>query len=373
MISAGQWKAYNEAVAAITDQARDATAAEMRSWLFEHPTATLDETREEAARILSVQADVYSRAAAALAADWYDAQGRAAGMRLDRAVTAVTVDEESLSKTVHYQMGKCVGGDVGGFCDALGEWAENQAKRALNETIVANAKRDKKKGVRFARVTSGRNTCSFCLMLASRGAVYHTRKSAGELGQYHRHCSCKIVPSYSGNQYEGLVEGHNPKDALKLWSRVAEIDATSGIAADLKQGAKELVSANINLSATAALAAAERLGGRVPPTSDAITEWVNGEKFSRHLKKHAPSLGFDYTTADGRAGYDKLFSDVMDSWDAVAYDNNFGGQRPDECVFYFRGDAIAIVNTTANKRISLFRYERGASEYIDSIWDKAHG
>lgn len=333
MISAGQWKAYNEAVAAITDQARDATAAEMRSWLFEHPTATLDETREEAARILSVQADVYSRAAAALAADWYDAQGRAAGMRLDRAVTSVTVDGESLSKTVHYQMGKCVGGDVGGFCDALGEWAENQAKRALNETIVANAKRDKKKGVKFARVTSGRNTCSFCLMLASRGAVYHTRKSAGELGQYHRHCSCKIVPSYSGNQYEVLVEGHDPKDALKLWQECERIEGLP----NLNGSQRKLLTSFLLTSSQPVDEIIRRLESG-PSSAVLFSDGQMGKKFG----KHCGDWGLDPSSADGRLELLRVTADIIDYADEVTAGEWRGRHNP--CLFYRRGEDIVIVD-----------------------------
>ncbi len=225
MISAAQWRAYNEAVAKITDAAKTATANQLADWLADHKGATVAEAREEAQRILAANAETYSQAAAALAADWYDAQGKAAGAKLDRAVTSVTVDRGSLSKTVRYQAQKLVDGDVDGFCDAVGEWAENEAKRALNATIMRNAKRDRRKGVMFARVTSGRNTCGFCLMLAGRGAVYHTRQSAGEMNRYHRHCSCKIVPSYTGNQYETLVEGHDPK---KIENRLIQVENQTG-------------------------------------------------------------------------------------------------------------------------------------------------
>ncbi len=371
MISAAQWKAYNEAVAKITDEAKDTTSRQLANWLAEHD-ATIAEARDEAQRILAANAELYSQQAAALAAEWYDAQGKAAGMRLDRAVTSVTVDRDSLSKTVRYQAQKLVDGNVDGFCDAVGEWAENEAKRVLNATIMKNVKRDKNKGVKFARVTSGRNTCAFCLMLASRGAIYHTRESAGELGQYHRHCSCKIVPSYSDDKYEVLVEGHDPKDAKKLWSKIIELDAMDGVPVDLKQGAKDLMSKNATLSINKALTIIERLGGRVPPASDEITEWSDGKKFSKHAKKHAAAFGLDFTTEEGRAEYNRLFSDTMDSWDAIAYDDDFAGQRPDECVFYFKGDAVAIVNTVTSERVSLFKHERGISEHVDRIWDKAH-
>ena len=36
-------------------------------------------------------------------------------------------------------------------------------------------------------------------MLASRGAVYHTRKSAGEWKHFHRGCDCKVAPNCAGS------------------------------------------------------------------------------------------------------------------------------------------------------------------------------
>ncbi|MDO4854421.1 MAG: hypothetical protein Q4A43_03285 [Coriobacteriia bacterium] len=111
-------------------------------------------------------------------------------------------------------------GDLAGFAKACGEYARNDVLRALNETIMANAKRDRSKGVRFARVTTGRETCTFCLMLASRGAVYHSRQSAGEFRHFHRHCDCKVVPGFEDDPMAELVQGHDPKDELRRWQRV---------------------------------------------------------------------------------------------------------------------------------------------------------
>ena len=44
---------------------------------------------------------------------------------------------------------------------------------------------------RYRRVAVGA-TCDFCLMLATRGAVYLSAASAGESRKYHRHCDCRI-------------------------------------------------------------------------------------------------------------------------------------------------------------------------------------
>lgn len=67
--------------------------------------------------------------------------------------------------------------------------------------------------VRWARVT-GPNPCYFCAMLASRGPVYHTRKTAGDgvndrfegkgLFKFHDNCQCLIAPVFTeGDDWPG--------------------------------------------------------------------------------------------------------------------------------------------------------------------------
>ncbi len=60
----------------------------------------------------------------------------------------------------------------------------------------------------------------FCLMLTSRGGVYHTRKSAGEWKHFHRGCDCKVVPSCAGGIGKTKVFefalGFAPSDALEV-------------------------------------------------------------------------------------------------------------------------------------------------------------
>lgn len=225
MISADQWRAYNEAVDAVCDNAREEVSSAVSSWLAEHPGATVAEAREEAKRVMRGAVQRHDQAAAALAAEWYDSQGRAAGAGLDRAVTEVVYTAADVDKLARYQAGRLVEGDVGGFAKACGDFAVDNAKRSLNATILRNAKRDRGRGVRFARVTSGRNTCSFCLMLAGRGAVYWSRETAGAFNHWHTHCSCKIVPGYSGNAYDVLVEGHDP---AKIEARLEDVERLTG-------------------------------------------------------------------------------------------------------------------------------------------------
>ncbi len=251
MISTQQWDAYNKACLLVTSQAKADVTARVTAWLAANPTATVAEARQAAENIAALVLTDNAKAASSLAAQWYDAQAKAAGAKLDRAVTLPASEQaaESLSKTAHYQAGKLVEeGGAESFAEAMGEWAAYQSRIALNATIMTNAKRDKRKGVRFARVTSGMNTCTFCTMLAGRGAVYHSRESAGELGKYHTHCHCKVVPSFTGNPDETLVEGHDPRDEHKRWKLFKAIDEAAldeASAVEVKQAANDLGALNM--------------------------------------------------------------------------------------------------------------------------------
>lgn len=137
--------------------------------------------------------------------------------------SAMTVCEPgSVDDVARYQAKKLAKEGDAAFARACGEFARNDAFRSLNETIVANVGRDRDEGAMFARVPTGTETCTFCLMLASRGAVYHTRKTAGEWRHFHRGCDCKVVPSFEGDgtiknlhviHSDGIIKTLNKTDA----------------------------------------------------------------------------------------------------------------------------------------------------------------
>ena len=80
-------------------------------------------------------------------------------------------------------------------------------------------------GIAGSPVSAGFETCMFCLMLTSRGAVYHTRKSAGEWKHFHRGCDCKVVPSFDPDPYAELVEGFKRRE---LYERMREMERQTG-------------------------------------------------------------------------------------------------------------------------------------------------
>ena len=231
MISAAEFAAYNREVARIGDRAAADVESSVLAWCRSHDGATVAEKREAAKLIMEGFVQGYDDVAAEFAAQWYDRRAEQGGARLDQAVTMTTYRSDSVDAVARYQAKKLAKGGDAAFAKACGEFARNDAFRSLNETISANVGRDKDKGVRFARVPTGFETCTFCLMLASRGAVYHTRKTAGEFKHFHRRCDCKVVPSFEDDADAELVEGVRPKELHKLYKQFREIDETEGLSA----------------------------------------------------------------------------------------------------------------------------------------------
>lgn len=61
----------------------------------------------------------------------------------------------------------------------------------------------------WARVLTGRSSCGFCVMLASRGPVYSSAHHAGK-GQgrdkFHNYCDCVVVPVFKSTDWPGRRE-----------------------------------------------------------------------------------------------------------------------------------------------------------------------
>lgn len=229
MISAAEFAAYNREVARIGDRAAADVESSVLAWCRSHEGATVAEKREAAKLIMEGFVQGYDDVAAEFAAQWYDRRAEQGGARLDQAVTMTTYRPDSVDAVARYQAKKLAKGGDAAFAKACGEFARNDAFKSLNETISANVGRDKEKGVRFARVPTGFETCTFCLMLASRGAVYHTRKTAGEFKHFHRRCDCKVVPSFEDDADAELVEGVRPKELRERYRAIKQIDSMEGL------------------------------------------------------------------------------------------------------------------------------------------------
>lgn len=68
----------------------------------------------------------------------------------------------------------------------------------------------------WARTSGGTTSCSFCLMLISRGPVYRSRESAGDMKKFHNRCDCVIVPVFDRDNFPGRDEW---LQAERMWSQ----------------------------------------------------------------------------------------------------------------------------------------------------------
>ena len=101
-------------------------------------------------------------------------------------------------------------------------------KYASRDTIARNVAFDPAKP-RYARVPRGVKTCAFCSMLASRGWVYMSEKSAGITGsgnEFHHDCDCEIVPSWDSSNTH--ISGYDPDAMFDRYQQAREAVVNMG-------------------------------------------------------------------------------------------------------------------------------------------------
>ncbi|MFS0718857.1 hypothetical protein ABC337_04990 [Arthrobacter sp. 1P04PC] len=196
--------------------------------------AALDLSRPEAVRnalleFLPVLVAQYGQVAEVLAMDWYDElRAGAAGSFRVTAPAAASVTTDRIEKKVRYLAGQLWSPEPAAMLGALKVATDKYVKQHGRDTIVWNARRE---GALWARVPTGPKTCSWCLILASRDAVYLSEKSASHRAdgsKYHGLCDCQAVPLRRGDEYP---PGYLPDDFYDMYS-VARDSAGSG---DMKE------------------------------------------------------------------------------------------------------------------------------------------
>lgn len=227
MLSRAAFDRYDRQVRNIADGAADYTRRMVSAYLGQNPDASVAECREFAREVMAEAVRIYGDASATAAADYYDSVMEKASNGAKPALLHSEVDAEQVEKVARYQAGMLIKGDTQGFVKECGSYASDATRQAANRTMLENARRDGKRGVRYARITTGAENCAFCYMLASRGFVYKSDKSAVLFGHNHRGCNCEVVPSTDA---DGL-EGYDP-DGMR--ERMALMERQTGLSfADL--------------------------------------------------------------------------------------------------------------------------------------------
>ena len=193
-ISKQRLDAYNAKVRRWQQAAHRNVAAQLAAFAKLNPAATVQEWQDYTVAVLYDAVSAYGDAAAAWACDVYDQTMAELGVNTKPAEPhGYTYDT---AKGTVYDAARAIDFSrpdaYQQFTQLLTTKAFDAPRRAANRTMWRNATRDRRHGVGYARVPSGRETCGFCLMLASRGFVYRSEEAAGDIGgrfnRYHDRC-----------------------------------------------------------------------------------------------------------------------------------------------------------------------------------------
>ena len=219
-ITASELDAYTQQVTAQQNAAYAFVQGALLSyWNSNGGTLTWDDMEAFAEQVFQTCTEQFGGQAASVACDAYDATMERLGIGARPAQPVQAATAASAAGAVSSAR-KASGGDFARFADALSTKAHGAVGRAANTTTIRNAERDYRKGVRYARVPTGKETCGFCLMLASRGFDYKSRESAGytwgAFNRFHDRCDCRVV----AGDADTVVEGYDPD-----WLYDAYLDA----------------------------------------------------------------------------------------------------------------------------------------------------
>lgn len=224
-ISASRLAEYTAALNAQQQTAFNFMQTALRSFYQLNGGAIDAETmREFAMQTLTTCVQTFGDRAATIACSAYDVTMEELGIDVQPSTVYNPVSIDSTGRQVDYLMRQLTPDVFDSFAQKLAARAYENVGRAANKTTIHNAERDYSKGVRYARVPTGKETCGFCLMLASRGFDYKSRKSAGDMGfgfnRFHDRCDCRVV---AGDDFT-TVEGYDPD-----WLYDVYLDARSTI------------------------------------------------------------------------------------------------------------------------------------------------
>lgn len=154
--------------------------------------------------VLPALAHRYGDMSSAAAAEWYSEVLKRIFDDDGADVQATNpFDDTEAQALIRANAGTLFGSDAAPqvFLVFANDFLDRNVHAAGRDTVRQNAEHGKREA-RFARIPSGVHTCPFCAMLASRGAVYASERTAlGETkNHYHNNCNCEAVPVFGDPQ-----------------------------------------------------------------------------------------------------------------------------------------------------------------------------
>jgi hypothetical protein len=216
-------------------------ASELAAYFAALDLSKPEATRDALLEFVPLLVAQYGQVAEVLAMDWYDElrmESEDAGTYVAAIPPSVPVVADQVAETVRYLAGKLWTPNPASMLAGLSSSTDKFVKQYGRDTIAWNADRE---GVRFARVPSGDKTCAWCLMLASRDAVYVSKASAGDIGTgygdgFHGFCDCVVTRIAKAADYP---EAYLPDNYYAMYMDAREV-AGSGDAKDISAALRRL-------------------------------------------------------------------------------------------------------------------------------------
>jgi len=201
---------YSRALNVVSEKSRAALVDALAKIDYSQDVATI---RNATIAIMQPACGASSTMAARLAAEFYN--GLRARFGIDDGFTA-EVDSlrepeatEGAVRAFAHELDSSMP-NVSAFQRLCVDRIDYETRKAANRCIEHNARRDPKKP-KWARIPTGAETCEFCIMLASRGFVYHSEETASHA---HARCDCRVTPSWDKSP---SAQGYDPDEYYKLW------------------------------------------------------------------------------------------------------------------------------------------------------------
>jgi hypothetical protein len=163
----------------------------------------------------------YGQVASALAMEWYDqlrVESGDFGSFIVSAPPTPSITPERVEAKVRYLAGQLWTPEPRTMLSGLSTATDKYVKQYGRDTIAWNAQQE---GSGWARVPTGAKTCAFCLVQASRDAIYFSRESAGDKkgtgfgDDFHGDCDCEVVRLGSKDDYP---PGYLPDDFYDMYA-----------------------------------------------------------------------------------------------------------------------------------------------------------
>ena len=202
---------------------------------------------EELRAIIEEIVTEYGLAASELGAQWYE-YCRSLNFPGSYIAKVGEVNRGSLMHDVNNEIDKLFDGKVneGKLVESLGYVVQSSVIYQARDTVTSNLEEERlsslsrgdksfAKKCGYARVTTG-SSCAFCVLLASRGFVYASEKSATKTktgDSYHPNCRCVAVPFANAHEISGY--GDTLKSHEEKYRAADELRISGNMPDDLKE------------------------------------------------------------------------------------------------------------------------------------------